>query len=560
MSASPTGQASLHVIPSARCFQIMNLANGLLLTLGLAAVASAQAPHTHRVDVAPGDVVPLEGSKRAAISADGGTAVFVVNTYSQFVPQPVPFAHYGVHAKDLVTGAVDLVNLGSAGQVMAVGHDEDALAISGDGRYVVWPTPDDDVAWNDSNGSPDIYLRDRLLGVTELISVDYGGGTPGFGSARRPSISEDGRYVSFIAWGAGMTSVPLVGFATTPHAYLRDRQTGTTLRVSHSQLPNDERVYDAAISGDGSTMILRLESVDFTLRHYDVATGADTELLSSLTSDYSGAMGIRATAINSSGSRIAFDTKAKLVAEDTDFYADVYTLDIPGVGPELVSLSTFGADPASHATIPSLSPDGRYLAFQAGGQGYVPFPVTDVDNVYVRDLTTGLTSLASINDSGTPGFSHISPGATIGSSFALSDKGATVLYTSTYLNLGGPQGVGANQYKGAIYMQELANGGPDLSIDGLLAGSAASLSITGASPGTAVLLAFSVIGQGPLPSYWGLIDLSPPLITMTFTADAAGSVSESLPLPPGLLGWPVFAKGLDLTANEATTTFFGVIQ
>lgn len=542
----------------------MKFARHLSLVLALASVASAQAPYTHRIDVAL-DGSPVDAAaSTVSVSADGKTALFYSGATNLGAVSSVPLSFPGLYAKDLRTGATELVNLGSLGQPLKGIVAPNTSALSADGRFVVFESFDDDVGLNDQNGNPDVYLRDRLLGVTELVSVTTSGGTAFFGNARRPTVSADGRYVTFLSPGLNLSSVPMAGSPFHQHAYLRDRQLAVTTRLSNSlPIPLDEEVAALAISGDGSTVVYRLQiifgSMTQAIRKYDVATGAQTDVLH--VSDVWPALSVGTVSLDFGGTQSAFATGRALLPEDQDNQTDIYTLDLATGALQLASLPTQGSGPPELAHSPSLSPDGRYLAFEAVGSGWVPYSVTGSSNVYLRDLQTGLTTLVSINDLGVPGASYLAASATLGSASALSDGGRKVVYTSNYLNLAAPNApaFGGNFHQG-VYLHELSNGGADLKITGLVAGASAAVSITAASPGGALLVGLSITGQGPFPSYWGLVDLTPPLRTLVFTADAGGTVSASLPLQPSLAGMPLFAKGLDVAAYEPTTSFFGMIQ
>lgn len=102
------------------------------------------------------NVYPLEGR----LSGDGNTVAWVDNVNTR-----------GIHIKDLVTGRVE-----------ALGRGGGNLAISRDGRRIVFA---------DSQRS---YLWDRQTGTVELVSVDTAGGTiEGFS----PHISPNGLTVAF---------------------------------------------------------------------------------------------------------------------------------------------------------------------------------------------------------------------------------------------------------------------------------------------------------------------------------------------------------------------------
>src|SRR5690242_14609322 len=75
----------------------------------------------------------------------------------------------------------------------AGGGGSTAVAISADGRFVAFSSNATNLVPNDTNNQTDVFVRDRLLGTTERVSVATGGAQATGGSSERPSISADGR-------------------------------------------------------------------------------------------------------------------------------------------------------------------------------------------------------------------------------------------------------------------------------------------------------------------------------------------------------------------------------
>src|SRR5262249_13082299 len=78
-------------------------------------------------------------------------------------------------------------------------------------------------------GRHQIFVRDRLLGVTEQVTLGYDG-MSGNSDSSDPSISRDGRFVAFQSCATNL----VVGdtTATCADVFVHDRQTGTTSRVT----------------------------------------------------------------------------------------------------------------------------------------------------------------------------------------------------------------------------------------------------------------------------------------------------------------------------------------
>ena len=84
-------------------------------------------------------------------------------------------------------------------------------AISSDGRYVAFRSGATNLVSGDTNGYSDIFVRDRQDGTTVRVSVTSGG-VQGDWHSENPSISADGRFVAF-----ELDSTNLVGSDTNGH-------------------------------------------------------------------------------------------------------------------------------------------------------------------------------------------------------------------------------------------------------------------------------------------------------------------------------------------------------
>jgi PKD repeat protein len=101
-------------------------------------------------------------------------------------------------------------------------------SIAADGRYVTFESLASNLVTDDTNEIKDIFVRDRAAGVTYLISRSSAG-TIGNGGSRNPSISADGRYVTFESVATNLVDGDTNGKSDI---FVRDRQTGTTTLVS----------------------------------------------------------------------------------------------------------------------------------------------------------------------------------------------------------------------------------------------------------------------------------------------------------------------------------------
>ena len=138
---------------------------------------------------------------------------------------PYPLGH-DVFVRDRLNGTTERVSIGSLGQQ---GNDQSYHpAISADGRYVAFTSYATNLVAVDSNGVEDVFIRDRVAGTTELVSLDSSGAQANGGVACT-SISADGRYVAFYGSASNLVAGDTNG---TMDVFVRDRLNGTTERVS----------------------------------------------------------------------------------------------------------------------------------------------------------------------------------------------------------------------------------------------------------------------------------------------------------------------------------------
>lgn len=178
-----------------------------------------------------------------------------------------------VYVRDRVSGAIELVSVATNG---ASGNAFSAFpVISADGRYVAFGSFAYNLVPGDlHDGYWDIYVRDRALGVTERISVSSaGGGASASSESVRPAISADGRFVAYVT--RANNAVPgLSGLRW--RIILRDRALGTNTLVSAAHdggtLNNDATLVAQPLSDNGRYVLYRSAATDV------LSTGGDGDL------------------------------------------------------------------------------------------------------------------------------------------------------------------------------------------------------------------------------------------------------------------------------------------
>jgi len=165
------------------------------------------------------DAVPV------AVSTNGQFVLFE-SAADNLVPGDTNAAN-DVFVRDLVNGITILVSANTNG-VCGNGASSDS-AMTPDGRYVVFASEARDLASGDTNGIPDIFVRDLLSGTTRLASA----GAMGSNNVNRslsgaPAITPDGRYVAF--YSSATNLVP--GQIPSGDVFELDTVAGTTTWIS----------------------------------------------------------------------------------------------------------------------------------------------------------------------------------------------------------------------------------------------------------------------------------------------------------------------------------------
>ncbi len=310
--------------------------------------------------------------------------------------------------RDMATGTTTLVSRadGAAG---AGGDDRTFIArVSADGRFVAFDSDSDNLSPIDDDTMADVFRRDTATNATVLVTREDGpDGTPASGAA--PSISDDGRMVTFQSQD---DTLPGVGNPALLYLFVRDVEAGRTTLVSRptglGATTQDASSFIPVVSGNGR--FVAFESDADNLAAETVASDrnifvrdlvANTTTLVSRASGTTGAPGdgrSADSAISADGRFVAFTSAAtNLSAEDRDPVDDVFVRDTVAGATTLVSRGTGAGGAAGDGASdqPSISADGRYVAFQSAATTFSDADADPVVNVFVRDLVANTTTLVS---------------------------------------------------------------------------------------------------------------------------------------------------------------------
>jgi hypothetical protein len=188
-------------------------------------VRDRQTGITKRVSNSP-QGLPADRRCEAPSISDNGRYVLYLTRSTNLVPSmPTKFGYWQLYWHDRQTGATEIVSVDSTGA--SVDSNSFAAKVSNDGRWIAFANAGN-VVPGDTNGRSDVFLRDRHEAVTRRVSVAANGGNTDDGSLVL-DLSADGRHIAFAS--AARNISPLVK-TNTYHAYVHDRVLGLTELVS----------------------------------------------------------------------------------------------------------------------------------------------------------------------------------------------------------------------------------------------------------------------------------------------------------------------------------------
>jgi Tol biopolymer transport system component len=341
---------------------------------------------------------PNSWALSATISGDGRFVAFF-SYATNLIPGASDLCKFGcinLYVYDRHTKQTMLANRSSQGRLINVSHNNviyDQPVLSRDGRFIAFRS-EHALSPKDNNHSDDIMLRDLKTGVTQALSVDHAGRS-GLDQSISPSISQDGRYVSFV------TASQLVpdDQNDTYDVYLREVQLQRTTLITRGPLhaPTNAGSTEAVISQDGRHIAFRSwasnlvpgdinQEPDIFL--YDTVTGS-TRCVSAPRQ-----AGVQANDasynpdISGDGRFVVYASRAtNLVRVDTNDELDIFIYDRDSGLTRRVSRGSYdGPQANNYSHSPSISADGKTVSFVSDATNISAEPEADIppEQVYLH--------------------------------------------------------------------------------------------------------------------------------------------------------------------------------
>jgi Tol biopolymer transport system component len=364
-----------------------------------------------------GTTVLVSGNASGTGGGNGHSTAGQASTYGRYVvfqseaSDLVPGDTNGVSdifLRDTYTGTTRLISAAMNGD-FASGASTDPV-MTPDGTCVAFISAATNLVAGDTNGIPDVFVRDLITQTTWRVSVNAIAPTSALNPIMAtPVITPDGRYVAFFSSATNLVSA--VPITSTGEVYVRDRVAGTTTWASTNAAAmvwaalglSGVPAYHPRLSDDGRYLAFKAGPLSPTtaaalILRYDTVAAATTAVNSNgvgwyIESDDSGG-----PEMTPDGRYIAF---ARHEGTSGLIYSSVHVWDAQGAADTLVSDNGSGVPTNTTSYMPVISADGRFVAFLSNATNLVANPVTTNNfHIYLRDLQSSTTALVDVDTNG----------------------------------------------------------------------------------------------------------------------------------------------------------------
>lgn len=306
-------------------------------------------------------------------------------------------------------GFAALVSTNASGQP-SQGHAASPV-VSGDGQMLVFLSDATDLARDATNGQFQVFARDLAGATNQLASVTAGTGASST-DCLFPTVSGHGRVLAFQAFDGSLGQGQSSGVVN-----VFDRDLTTThldwVSEGYPGLPPvaDQGTHLApnGLSADGRYVLFTSAANDLTRNHtngveavfvWDTQSGTNTLVSVNQAGSASDIGSSRMPAMTPDGRFVAFISSAPdLVANDTNNLDDVFVRDLVSGSTSLASVRPAGQEKLPlYLTPPVVSADGRYVAYGLNG-GYADLygysPIYNLYELVLRDRQTAATTIVT---------------------------------------------------------------------------------------------------------------------------------------------------------------------
>lgn len=439
-------------------------------------VLDRKASKTTLVSVNEAGIGPGNGDSIPVGISTNGQLVLFESSATDLIPGDTNGVT-DVFLRDVVLGRTILISA-ATNRVSANGASSQAV-MTPDGAYVAFTSSANNLVSDDTNGIPDIFVRDVRAEATVLASPGAIRAGDLVGSSA-PRITPGGHFVAFLSAATNLVQ----NVSITNEVYLHDLVAGTTRVVSanaHAFFPGAVVSYSHAVSDDGKFVVFETSKASAptagNIFRYSIADDT-VELISTnavaTASGMTSFSGFRTLDISADATLIAFLGR-------TNGGSQVYLYDGRSGLTKLVSAAA--ADPAptnSLCDFPTFDPTGAWLCFASTATNLTTNVVADSFHLYVRNLADGALQLvdAAPTGAGAEKFFLSPPSVTAGGQAVVFDASDSDLVS------------GDVNFRQDVFLRDFPAGTNELI-------SAVNPALESVSPaGTALIAAFSCSADG----------------------------------------------------------------
>lgn len=329
----------------------------------------------------------------------GGRFVGFVSSSTNLNPAATRFIRQ-VFVKDMASGAMLIASTDTSGATADNGGED--VSISSKGGEVAFTSYSDSLAVGDTNGTFDVFIKVLRNDRIRLASVSTSG-IQANRSSRYPTISPDGDSVAFVSWADNLVANDL---NADRNLFVHDSRAGIT------------RMVDVDVNGLPANSLAQNEA-----------------------------------AVNWGGRFVAFTAHDGLVPGDSNLREDILLRDVHAGVTSVISVTSQGIPADGDSRHPSISPDGRFIAFVSDATNLDPTAPLGWD-AYVHDRLTGETRRVS-----TPEIPGTNGGGVFEETPGVSANGQVVVFSSQGGSL-------LENDQNGLGRDALLHGGPELTING----------------------------------------------------------------------------------------------
>lgn len=290
-----------------------------------------------------------------------------------------------VYLRDATNNQIELISKGIDGQ--SGNRGSYFPSISNDGRYISFTSSASNLIEGDSNIAADVFLFDRSQGGLQRI----GNGNSDAGIS---VVSNDGNIIAFRSTANNLTSASSAG------VFLYNRVSSVMKQISRTQVDNQKG--SLAMSGSGKQLAYLAPDTNSVVNAflYDLATASVNRVSVGLNNSPANGS-VDYVDISNNGNLVVWSSAANnIIAQDLNNRKDIFLYDLTANKSSRL-IESF-AEVGSDAINPRIAGDGSAVIFESKSDFTIGSGLTEQSMVYRLGLKDNVITRMSSNKGGNP--------------------------------------------------------------------------------------------------------------------------------------------------------------